>query len=231
MAPFTDIVIPYRSNREFPVEAEFTNCVETVTRHTTDFRFLFVDDNSDSVGAAHISDIAAHFPTSLLITTHSQNWFTKATNKGLRLVRTPRGVTLNCDTIVDAGWLDEMYEVWDDVEQQTGKPVGLVGSVLSDEEPRRWRCTEPPHFVTGHCWLLSMNAINKVSELRGQPGWYLDEINPLCIHIRSDVELSHRLNLMGYQTVESFKSKVGHLGGRSWGHRLGSIPSTLACDS
>lgn len=223
MTPFTDIVIPIHGTREFPVEALLENCISTVVAHTTDFRFIFVDDCSDVECSTVVDKIAKRYSSSLLIRTHVQNWFTKAVNKGLRMVRTPRAIVLNCDTVVDDGWLQEMYDVWQEAETQTGKPVGLVGSNLNPDVVLRWRYTIPPHYVTGHCWLLSMDVIAAASNQRGMPGWYLDETNPANAHIRSDVELSHRLNGMGYLTIESFKSAVGHLGGKSWGHQLSRL--------
>lgn len=227
MTPFTDIVIPIHGTREFPVEEIFQTCVSTVVEHTVSFRFIFVDDCSDLQCSAVVDKVAQRYPNSVLLRTHTQNWFTKAVNKGLRLVRTPRAVVLNCDTVVDKGWLDEMYDVWAEAEQQTMKPVGLVGSVLNPDMAMRWRYTIPPHYVTAHCLLVSMDVLASAAAGRGNPGWYFDELNPACIHIRSDVELSHRLNGMGYLTVESFKSAVGHMGGKSWGHLLGRIPSKL----
>jgi len=223
MAPHTDIVIPVHGTREFPVEDIFQTCVASVAQHTVSYRFIFVDDASDSHCSAMVDKVAQHYPNSVLLRTHTQNWFTKAVNKGLRLVRTPRAVVLNCDTVVDAGWLDELYDVWTEVEQQTMKPVGLVGSVLNHDVVMRWRYTIPPHYVTGHCWLLSMDVIARAAAERGMPGWYLDEMNPANAHIRSDIEICHRLNGMGFLTVESFKSAVGHMGGKSWGHLLSSI--------
>ena len=213
MAPHTDIVIPVHGSREFPVEEVFQTCVATVVQHTVSYRFIFVDDCSDLQCSAVVDQVANRYPNSVLIRTHTQNWFTKAVNKGLRLVRTPRAVVLNCDTVVDVGWLDEMYDVWDEVERQTLKPVGLVGSVLNPDVVMRWRYTVPPHFVTGHCWLLSMDVIARAAAERGMPGWYLDETNPANAHIRSDIEICHRLNGIGFLTVETFKSAVGHIGG------------------
>lgn len=224
MAPHTDIVIGIRGTREFPVEREFENCIESLEQHTRDFRLILVDDNSDAEMQQVISRVAARFPTAVMIRTHTQNWFTKAFNKGLRLVRTQRAVALNMDTVLGEGWLDELYSVWDHVQDTVG-PVGLVGSVYSPEEPRRYHCTSAhtAGYVTGHCWLLSMEAIARAADSRGMTGWYLDETNALNAHIRSDIEICHRLNSLGYQTVCSFKSAVGHLGGRSWGHRLAEV--------
>lgn len=222
MTPKTDIIIAVRGTREFPIEKDFEVCVDSVVQHTTNYRFVFVDDCSDGHAADVVSSVAAKFPDSILIRTHTQNWFTRAYNKGLRMVRTPRAIALNADTIVGERWLEELYECW--AEAEAVSKVGLVGSVWSAEEGRRWAGTEQNRgYVTGHCWLLSMEAMAEASMSRGQPGWYLDETNPLNAHIRSDIEICWRLNGLGYQTLQCFKSYVMHLGGRSWGHQLARV--------
>lgn len=218
MTPQTDIIISVRGTRRFPIEEDFKPCVESVVKHTSAYRFIFVDDNSDAVAAAVVSDIASQFPTSVLIRTHRQNWFTRAYNKGLRLVRTPWAVLLNADTVVDEGWLDELYACRDEAAEVLHKPVGLVGSDMSQEEPRRWVDTPIPGYVTGHCWLVGMEPIFAASNARGMPGWYLDEQRQDAIHIKSDVYMCWDLQRLGYSTIRSHKAKVGHIGGRSWGH-------------
>jgi len=214
----------------FPVEDCFEKCVTTVHSHTSNYRFIFVNDDSDEILTRRITQIARRFPESVVLKTHKQHWFTRAVNLGLRLVKTPYAVVLNCDVVVDAGWLDELYAVKDEVEANVGK-VGLVGSQLSGEEPRRYEVTVKGQgaqdYVTGHCWLMNMQAMWEASCAHGTPGWVLDETRADCIHIRSDVALSWELNHLGWQTVRSFKSWVGHIGGRSWGHIIGSIPHSL----
>lgn len=225
MTPQTDIVISVRGTRRFPIEKDFESCVASVVAHTSNFRFIFVDDNSDDEGRAVISRVADQYPNSLLIRTGRQNWFTRAYNKGLRLVRTPKSVLLNADTVVDNGWLDELYDVWADAELQPGVRVGLVGSVFSAPEQRRYINIAYPGYVTGHCWLVSMQAIFEASAQRGMPGWYLDETRQDAIHIKSDVYLCYDLQKLGYQCLQSHKSPVGHIGGRSWGYQLGECLS------
>jgi hypothetical protein len=228
MLPDTDIVIGFRSVGMFRTEEFLETCVNAVEQFTpTSHRWLFIDDNSDEHGARFVDAVAGRFRDSVLIRTHAQNWFTRAHNKGLRLVRTRRAVILNSDTIVGDHWLEELYDVWDDVEIQRRRPVGMVGSVYNTDVPDRYRVTTIPHYVTMHCALIDMVKCFEVAEKRGTPGEIFDTTSPLMIHIRSDVELSHSLNKLGYETVESFKSPVGHHGGKSWGHMLGTIPSDL----
>lgn len=227
MTPPTDIVISIRLTREFPAEEYLVKCLETLVYYTRNFRLLFVDDNSDDIGKQVIENLARNFPESLLVRTHKQHWFTRAFNTGLMLVRTPYAVMLNSDTIMGEGWLDELYSVKDDVIALTQGRVGLVGSVLADNEPRRLDICRQPNYVTGHCLLVDMEAMKDVAIHRGTPGRYLDELNPLMIHIRSDVEICYQMMALGWNCVSSFKSAVGHLAGRSWGHQLHRIPGRL----
>ena len=227
MNPNTDIVIAIRARREFPAEIDFEKCIDSIVAHTHNYRLIVVDDDSDSPGTEKIYEIMYRYAESILIRTHKQHWFTRAYNTGLRLVRTPWAVLLNCDVVVDTGWLPELYAVKDIVEQETKARVGLVGSVLSVEEPRRYSICNIPGYVTGHCHLVNMQAMQEASERRGHPGWYLDEVNPLMIHIRSDVEICHSLMAHGWHCVSSYKSLVGHTGAKCWGQQLWRIPHSV----
>lgn len=222
MTPETDIVICVRGTRRYPIEQDFERCVDSLVKTTSNFRLILVDDDSDEIASAVVGRVSEWFDNSILVKTRFQRWFTRAYNLGLRLVRTPRAVILNADTILGEGWLDELYAVWADAEA-AGHRVGLVGSALSDAELRRWIGTREPGYVTAHCSLLSMQAITEASAQRGQPGIYLDETRQDAIHIRSDVFICYELNRLGYVTIQSHKSRVGHAGGKSWGHDLYSI--------
>jgi glycosyltransferase involved in cell wall biosynthesis len=229
MTPPTDIVIAARLTREFPYEQHFAECIESLKAKTENFRLILVDDASDGQGQEFISNIAKTMRDCILIRTHFQHWFTRAYNLGLRMARTPYVVTLNSDTILRDGWLQEMYDVRDLAEKEHGK-VGLVGSLLSYEEQRRWANSVMKDYVTGHAWLLNTAAIHEVSVGRGTPGLYLDELRPGTIHIHSDVELCWAMNGMGWATIKSFKSGVDHIGGKAWGHQLHRISQVTLQD-
>jgi glycosyltransferase involved in cell wall biosynthesis len=219
MHPQTDIVIPVHNALEY-----VRDCLDSVFTKTKNFRFILVDDFSDLETTKHLHRVLGHQPTALYIRTGQQKWFTRASNLGLRLVRTSRCVLLNSDCVVDEGWLDELYDVWAEAESViVGKRIGLVGSHQSMEEPRRWGEYAEPGYVTGHCLLLSIPIISEIADRRGNSGWYLDEVHREALHINSDRFLSYELNRAGYATVASFKAAVGHHGGKSWGHDLGRI--------
>ena len=232
MNPRTDIVIPFRSTRQFPTESFIDQCVDTLVQYTRNYRLIFVDDNSDKIGREHIQKVADRFVESTLIRTNKQKWFTRAVNLGLRMVRTEWAVEANSDVIFGEGWLEELYAVANEIEPH--KRVGLVGSVYSAEESRRYNVVYHPEYVTGHCMMFRMEALKAVADARCQhfldnesAKEYLDEITPKAIHIFSDNHICYDLNSIGYVTVQAFKSGVGHIAGKSWGHLLGTIPQTV----
>jgi len=219
--PKTDIVMPVHGALSYT-----KHCVETVNEHTKNFRWIFVDDYSDEITAAWLREEASRHPDSLLIRTNKQRWFTRASNLGLRMVRTTKAVLLNSDCEVNTGWLEELYSVWNLFEQEhPDKALGLVGATLSEADPRPYieHHVSQPSYVTGHCWLMDMTVMEWLAAHRGTPGWIFNEKDQGQIHIASDRILCWDLNKAGYSTVASFHAKVGHVGGASWGHDLGKV--------
>ena len=222
-----DIVIPVHATREHPTEKCFEYCLDTLADTTNvDYRLIIVDDFSDVHGQMIISYLAQQHRAckdAIYHRTPKQKWFTRAVNIGLSYVQTERALCLNSDVILTPGWLEELYAVWDNAAFVTGRKVGLVGSVMSPHDPRRWIETRKPDYVTGHAWLLSMEAMHAVANSRGTPGKFLDETKIECIHIKSDVYLCYDMNRLGYGTFIATKSNVGHEGGKSWGHNLAKV--------
>jgi len=214
--PFCDIVIPIHGALD-----DLKECLSTLQAHTRDYRLILVDDCSEREVTNFLLDFGQANPSTILIRTFRQRWFTRASNLGMRLLRTERSVLLNSDCVLDEGWLEELFAVWDDFQvQNPQRRIGLVGSVLSAEEPRRYADIVQSGYVTGHAWLFSVSAFYDVSASRGMPGFYLDETKVGAAHIHSDREMCWDLNRLGMATLMSFKSAVGHKGGRSWGHNL-----------
>ena len=213
----TDIIIPVHNALDYTQA-----CIDSLFAHTTDFRLILVDDFSEVETTAYLLGVLQRQPSSLYIRTAQKKWFTRASNLGLRMVRTQRCVLLNSDCVVDNGWLETLYAIWDEATA-AGRRVGLVGSTLSAEEPRTWAEYVEPGYVTGHCLMLSIPILSEISERRGNPGWYFDEVNLSAAHINSDRYLSYEMNRAGYATIASFKAAVGHHGGKSWGHNLASL--------
>jgi glycosyltransferase involved in cell wall biosynthesis len=224
--PFTDIVIPVHN-----ALSDLKECMETLTVHTTDYRLIFVDDFSDRETSDYLYQFCLEHPSAILVRTSKQRWFTRASNLGLKLVRTERSVLLNSDCVLGAGWLEELFAVWDDFQvQNPQRRIGLVGSSLSMEEPRRYFDVAYPGYVTGHCWLVSITALFEISAARGMPGWYLDEVKPGAAHICSDRDACWDLGRLGFATLQSHKSQVGHKGGKSWNFNIGAISGLTHVD-
>lgn len=222
----TDIIISSRITREFPVERDLQECVESLAKHTKNFRLIFIDDNSDSVGRVCIETLASGFSNSLLLRTYYQRWFTRAYNLGFMLVRTPYCVALNCDTVLGDGWLEELYSVKDEVESAVGK-VGLVGSD-PPVDTKRYALSVERDAVSSYGALFNMDAMKEVAMTRNTPGVYFDETRADAIHIYSDVYICWEMNRLGWQVVKSFKADIRHKGAKCWGQNLGSIPDDVS---
>lgn len=220
-APLTDIIIPVHGALEY-----LKRCVDTLLTFTPALnRIVFVDDVSDTTTRDYMLGLLDTHKSWLYIRTGSQRWWARASNLGLRMARTERSLLINSDCIVGENWLEEMYDVWDDACSK-GLNVGLVGSVLNGGEQRRWMETKEPNFVTGHCLLLRISILQQASDARGCSGWYFPErpgVDDRCCHIFGDNEICYQFNRMGYATIASFKSAVGHVAGQSWGHDLSKV--------
>lgn len=220
--PFTDIVIPVHNALPY-----LQHCVDTVCQHTSNYRIIFVDDFSDPDTKSYLQAAIHDHKDWLLVQTGKQKWFTRASNLGLRLVKTQRALLLNSDTEVNSGWLQELHDVWDDVEKQRpGVQIGLVGSIQCNDGPTRYIESHVRNqgYISGHCYLLSMSVLEELARRRGTPGWYFNEQDPGQIHIASDRIMCWDMNNNGFVTIGCYHAAVGHHGGKSWGHNLGAIP-------
>lgn len=218
--PITDVVLPVHGALEY-----VKVCVETLYAYTPFLgRLIIVDDYSDEKTREFLygADCLGKKKRNLYVRTNQQSWFTRASNTGLRLVETPRAVLLNSDVVLNAGWMEELYDVWADFENKFNpRKVGLVGDWGNPHTPLRYKETQEPDYVTAHLWLVSMQALQEISVARGDPGRFLNEIRQDCCHINSDRIGSYELNRAGYATVVAYKTPCGHHGGRSWRYDLG----------
>lgn len=219
-----DIVIPVHSAKQF-----LENTVNYVLEFTKDFRFIFVDDYSDAETKDYLSWLCHQHPTSLCVRTHKQKWFTRSSNLGLRLTRTDKIVLLNSDVRIWGDWIGELNAVWAECETN-GMKVGLVGSVHDMETAPRYVPSKEPDYVTGHCWMFSRDAYNSICSLRGQVNCFFDEEDEGQVHINSDRIVCYELNRMGYSTIASYKTPLGHYGGKSWGFNLAKVASVRMKD-
>ena len=220
MTPQTDIVLPVHNAFNLVKKT-----VEQLYASTTNFRLIVVDDFSDTETREFLygPECTGRDPRNLYVRTNKQKWFTRASNTGLRLVETPRAALINSDMEFSPGWLEELYSCWEEFEQQTSRRVGLVGHTQDMVTPARWEETREPNYVTGHCVLYSMAALQEISERRGDPGRYLDEVHREAIHINSDRYANYEMNKAGWATLKSFKANCGHVGFGSWNADVGHV--------
>jgi hypothetical protein len=217
----TEIIIPVHNALEHT-----RKCIASLYAHTANFKLIIVDDLSDEATREFLygPEVLGRDASNLYVRTNSQRWFSRASNIGLRLARTDWPVLLNSDCEVDNGWLEEMCAVRDEwLQSNPAHRLGLVGSTLSGEEQRRWRDARHPDYVTGHCWLMNMEAFTDLANGRGTPRSYFNELDPGQIHISSDRIACWDLNQRGWATIASHKAAVGHHGGKSWGHNMYSV--------
>src|SRR5437762_5840345 len=151
--PATDIIVPVHNALSY-----LRHCIDTVCTHTSNYRIVFVDDCSDQDTKNYLQSAINDHSDWLVVHTDKRKWFTRAANMGLRLVKTEKALLLNSDTEVNAGWLQEMYDVWDDVKRVNSiVNIGLVGSIscITDPATPRWIYTNVNNggYVSGHCWL------------------------------------------------------------------------------
>ena len=213
MTPPTDIVITVHNALEHA-----GRCIADVCKNTQNFRLIVVDDDSGPVTRAWLSgeNCLRASRSNLVIQTNYARYWTRASNLGLRLVRTPWAVLLNSDVTLGPGWLDELYDAKAKIHGHNGSRVGLVGHVCSNMawglHYREGECEEvhEPNYINGHCWLLNMQAMAAIARARGHEGWYMDETDPSFIHYRTDPHTCWELAAAGYKSVAVFRDTVQH---------------------
>ena len=225
--PFTDIVIPVHDAFDY-----LKPCIETLYQNTENFRLIIVDDFSFTPQAEEFCRyIVTKDPNNLLVRTNKQKWFTRASNIGLRLSRTPNVVLLNSDCVLNEGWLEELYGCGEEFLRDNPKDkLGIVGAVLWLESPVRYKAVYEPEYVTGHALMFNRNAMEELATRRGTPGWWLNELERSQIHINSDRIVCYDLNRIGYKTIISYHCPIGHHGGKSWSYDLGTVGNLKLSD-
>ena len=207
--PPTDVVVTVH-NALPHVQA----CIESLYANTKNFRLIVVDDDSGSVTSEWLRGPGAlrRQRSNLLIRTNYPRWWTRASNLGLRLVRTPWAVLLNSDVTLGPGWLEQLYQA----KSEHGAKVGLVGHVNRDMtfgleyHEGSWESVEAPGYINGHCWLLNMDAMAEIAIQRGHPGWFMNELDQRQIHYNADPETCWALNRLGYATIAVYRETVTH---------------------
>lgn len=220
---FMDVLIPIHG-----ALPHLRSCINSLFQNTTNLRLILVNDFSNDLEMdQYLAEVQRDQKSTITLRTGKQHWFTRAVNLGLRVVRTERVVILNSDCIVNPGWLEELENTFDElVAGNVHREIGMVGSFhVGPDHPRfqETRKNTSYDYVTGHCILVSMNALHRVAFQRGTPGWFFDETQQSNIHINSDRIMCYEMNALGIATFCNYHAQVHHVDGASWGHNLGKV--------
>ena len=86
-------------------------CLDSLfAQHFTDFQVWLVDNGSTD-GSVEL--VKAHYPRVAVLTNATNTGFAAANNQAIRAGTAPYVATLNNDTTVEAGWLDELVRALD----------------------------------------------------------------------------------------------------------------------
>jgi GT2 family glycosyltransferase len=139
-----------------------------------------------------------HFSETIKIFNGNHQWFTRTVNRGLKLTKEKFILMINSDCVFQSGWLDELFNVMELTD------AGLVGS-NSIRNDIRYKIIKPGEHITGHCWLYNREkTINVIG--------YLDESKNSTVHYGSDSDYCYKLTNKHITVVESYFSKVIHIG-------------------
>lgn len=208
-------------------------CLDSLDRSYPTQTVVLVDDcSTDTRIRQHFAAYAASRPRkTVLVMRSSRGWFTRAANTALRSAWEVVGdwvVLLNSDTVVDAGAFEEMYACWQ-MAAEEGHTVGLVGCEGPQPSSHmRWSNKLEPGYVTGHCYLLNRQVMEREDFHFPQGGEWPGLLADSVFHIDSDHQLCHWMHMRGYATIASYWAAVGHHGGASWGHRLQDLARVSA---
>lgn len=124
----TDIIIPTFGQTDYTLR-----CLQSVRKHTTDYRIIWVDNGSSQESKKLVMEELARHPGSVPVWLPENLGFIKAVNIGLKLItevfEPSNGlvVLLNNDVEVTAGWLERMEKVL-----ERDHHVKAVGPVTSE---------------------------------------------------------------------------------------------------
>ncbi len=112
-----DIIIPIWNQRE-----RTERCLESVLKESGPIRLILIDNGSEAPTRGYLREFAAHSPVPVQLVHNAENrGFIQAVNQGIRASRAPWVCLLNNDTVVTAGWLEEMIRVG-----ESDPRIGLV---------------------------------------------------------------------------------------------------------
>jgi O-antigen biosynthesis protein len=220
---FIDIVVPIHNAYE-----ELVACLESVRKHTSDYRLILIDDGSTD---PRVSDLfrrlASERSKNVVLLRNGRNiGFVATANRGMMLGRNDV-VLLNSDTLVTHAWLDKLKRcaAFDD-------RIGTVTPFSNNAEILSF-----PRFCENNPAPEDPELINRAMELAAVPVYpELPTAVGFCMYVRrrllreigpfdsafgkgygEENEFSMRARKAGYRNVLCDDTFVAHLGSRSFG--------------
>jgi GT2 family glycosyltransferase len=226
--PDVSVIVPTYRNAEMTID-----CLQSICDHLGDpptISLIVVDDSSPNDA---ISEFAAELPFITFLRNGSNLGFLRSCNRAFSLVTGRYVHFLNNDTLVTAGWLDELVRCAD-----ADETIGAVGSMLvygdgtlqeaggiiwndvsgwnygrgDDADDPRYNYRRDVDYVSGASLLVKSDLFRELDmfDVRYAPAYYEDA--DLCFAIRE----------RGRRVVYQPKSKVVHLEGVTSGTSLES---------
>lgn len=120
----TDIIIPIWNEAEVTVR-----CLETIRKHTKDYRLILIDNGSRPEEWAKVEKEAKHHENVRIIQNDENLGFVKATNQGIATSTSDHIVLMNNDTEAVDGWLERLLLLFN-----VNDKVGVVAPMCSIAE-------------------------------------------------------------------------------------------------
>lgn len=207
---------PFRCDIIIPVwnELEHTRaCIESIGRHTgIPYRLIVVDNASDAPTASYLGRLDTSPDRSVTLVRNGTNLgFVKAVNQGLRLAEAPYLCILNNDTVVFAGWLEEMIALAEADEtiamvnpssNTSGEvpPAGMPAEAYAASLRRHAGETQELSNCRGFCMLLRRAVVERAG--------FFDEAYDLGYFEETDY--SRKISRLGFRIVRAKGAYVHH---------------------
>ena len=223
MTPLTSVIIPVHNRLDLTIEC--LRSIEKLTGSASSYEIILVDDASSD----GTSDwVRKNFPDIKIITNDVRQSFAHNNNAAAKAAKGEFLCLLNNDTIVLAGWLDEMLNI-----ARADERVGVVGNrhidphsdhlnhggmafdqryhpvhiyVGSSKEDPRALETRDMQCVTAACWLVRKTTFVKLG------GFDTNFTNGY-----EDVDFCLKASAAGFRIVYVGKSAIYHYGQSSPG--------------
>jgi O-antigen biosynthesis protein len=220
---FVDIVVPIHNAYE-----ELVACLESVRKHTRDYRLILIDDGStDQRVSLLFRQLGSERSKNVVLLSNGRNiGFVATANRGMMLGRNDV-VLLNSDTLVTRAWLDKM--------RRCAAFDGRIGTITPFSNNAE--ILSFPRFCENNPAPEDPELVNRAMELAAVPVYPdLPTAVGFCMYVRrrllreigpfdsafgkgygEENEFSMRARKAGYRNVLCDDTFVVHLGSRSFG--------------